>query len=66
LFTRIGVPDWLVARSNDDYVRAALRLINDDTLRLSLRRSLIERAAVNEFYRGQPELFAQALETLIA
>ena len=66
LFTRIGVPDWLVAKSNDEYVKAALRLINDDALRLSLRRTLIEKAAVNEFYRGQPELFAQALETLIA
>ena len=66
LFTRIGVPDWLVAISNDEYVKAALRLINDDALRLSLRRTLIEKAAVNEFYRGQPELFAQALETLIA
>lgn len=66
LFTRIGVPDWLVAKSNDEYVKAALRLINDDALRLSLRRTLIEKAAVNEFYRGQPELFGQALETLIA
>jgi hypothetical protein len=66
LFTRIGVPDWLVAKSNDEYVKATLRLINDDALRLSLRRTLIEKAAVNEFYRGQPELFAQALETLIA
>ena len=66
LFTRIGVPDWLIAKSNDEYVKAALRLINDDALRLSLRRTLIEKAAVNEFYRGQPELFAQALETLIA
>lgn len=66
LFARIGVPDWLVAQSNDDYVGAALRLINDDALRLSLRRTLIEQAAVNEFYRGQPETFARALETLIA
>ena len=66
LFTRIGVPDWLVAKSNDEYVKAALRLINDDALRLSLRRTLIEKAAVNEFYRGQPELFGRALETLIA
>jgi hypothetical protein len=66
LFTRIGLPEWLVAKTNDEYVRAALRLINDETLRLSLRRTLIENAAVNEFYRGQPEAFAQALETLIA
>jgi predicted O-linked N-acetylglucosamine transferase (SPINDLY family) len=66
LFRRAGLPDWLVATSMDDYVKAAVRLIGDDALRLSVRRDLIERAAVNEFYRGQPELFGQRLETLIA
>jgi hypothetical protein len=66
LFRRAGLPDWLVATSVDDYVKAAVRLIGDDSLRLSVRRDLIERAAVNEFYRGQPELFGQRLETLIA
>jgi len=65
LFTRIGLPDWLIAKSNDEYVKAAVRLINDDALRLSLRRNLIEGKAVDEFYRGQPERFAQQIQALV-
>jgi len=65
LFTRVGLPGWLVANTIDEYVKAALRLIKDDALRLSLRRDLIEREAVNELYRGQPELFARYLQRLV-
>jgi hypothetical protein len=65
LFTRIGLPDWLVARSVQDYEQAALRLITDDALRLSLRRELLARDATQVFYTGRPELFAQALERLL-
>lgn len=65
LFTRIGLPDWLIAKSKDDYVQAAKRLITDDALRISLRRELLKSDAVKVLYRGQPELFAQALETLL-
>ncbi len=65
LFTRIGLPSWLAAKSSDGYVKAAIRLINDDALRLSLRRNLIESNAVNEFYRGQPECFAQQIRALL-
>jgi predicted O-linked N-acetylglucosamine transferase (SPINDLY family) len=65
LFKRVGLPDWLVAQSVDDYVKAAIRLIKDDALRLSLRRRLMEGEAVNAFYRGQPELFAERLQALV-
>ena len=65
LFTRVGLPDWLVAKTVDEYVRAALCLIKDDALRLSLRRGLIEREAVNELYHGLPELFAEYLQRLV-
>jgi Predicted O-linked N-acetylglucosamine transferase, SPINDLY family len=65
LFARIGLPGWLVARSVEEYVKAAVRLVKDDALRLSLRRGLIERDAVNELYRGQPAIFAQRLKALM-
>ncbi|WP_324146843.1 hypothetical protein [Dyella sp.] len=65
LFARVGLPDWLVAKSVDDYVKAAVRLVKDDALRLSLRRGLMEEAAVNAFYRGQPELFGERLQALV-
>jgi hypothetical protein len=65
LFARINLPDWMVARSKDDYVQAAKRLITDDAMRIALRRGLLKNDAVNVFYQGQPELFGQALETLL-
>ncbi len=65
LFRRLGLPEWLIAETVDEYVQAAVRLMTDDELRLSLREGLIECKAVDEFYRGQPELFGQELEALI-
>lgn len=36
LLRRLGMPDWLIVASEDDYVAAALRLIEDDRLRVAL------------------------------
>jgi hypothetical protein len=36
LLRRLGMPDWLVATTEDDYIAAALRLIDDDALRVVL------------------------------
>jgi hypothetical protein len=65
LFRRIGLPEWLITKTVDEYIEAAVRLMTDDKLRLALREELIERKAVEGFYRGQPELFGQRLESLI-
>ncbi|CAM2188907.1 UDP-glucose:protein N-beta-glucosyltransferase [Paraburkholderia sacchari] len=65
LFIRVGLPEWLIARSVDDYENAAVRLITDDALRLTLRRKLLESDAVQALYGGEPELFGQTLETLL-
>ncbi|MAE66383.1 MAG: hypothetical protein CMJ18_19100 [Phycisphaeraceae bacterium] len=37
----VGAPDWLATRSVDDYERAALRLVEDDTARREVAESLI-------------------------
>lgn len=36
LLRRLGMPEWLIARTEDDYAAAALRLIGDDGLRVAL------------------------------
>jgi len=36
LLRRLGMPEWLIATNEDDYVAAALRVIEDDALRVSL------------------------------
>ena len=36
LLRRLGMPDWLIAQNQEEYVAAALRVIGDDALRVSL------------------------------
>ena len=64
LFGRLDLPDWLVTRTDDEYVRAAVRLANEDDARLALRRRLLSSTAVRTFYQGKPEIFGQRLREL--
>jgi len=41
LLHRLGMPDWLIARHEDDYIAAALRVIEDDGLRVSLSQQAL-------------------------
>jgi hypothetical protein len=41
LLRRLGMPEWLIAKSDDDYVAAALRVIEDDALRVALSRQAL-------------------------
>lgn len=41
LLRRLGMPDWLVARTEDEYMAAALRVIDDDGLRVELSHQAI-------------------------
>lgn len=36
LLRRLGMPEWLIARTEEDYAAAALRIIADDRLRVAL------------------------------
>ncbi|WP_340315393.1 hypothetical protein [Rhizorhabdus argentea] len=38
LLRRLGMPEWLVARNEAEYVAASLRIIRDDALRVDLSR----------------------------
>ena len=41
LLRRLGMPEWLIAKSEDEYVAAALRIIEDDHLRVALSRQAL-------------------------
>ncbi|HEY2870647.1 MAG TPA: hypothetical protein VGJ56_01945, partial [Reyranella sp.] len=60
MFERIGLPSWLVARTVDDFVKAAVRLIGDDDTRVALARELGPQA-VQKFFFGRPEIFGEML-----
>jgi len=64
IFRRLGLPDWLIAKTDDAYVQAALRLIEDQEERLSLRRDLLNRQAVQVLYQGRAEVLGQKLHEM--
>jgi len=41
LLHRLGMPDWLIARNEEEYIAAALRVIEDDGLRVSLSQQAL-------------------------
>jgi hypothetical protein len=51
------LPDWLTATSREEFVKAALHLIDDDALRVGLSRELAESDPANRFYREEHEQF---------
>lgn len=66
MFRRLGLPDWTVARTTDDYVAAAVRLASNHGERLALRRDLLARDAVQVLYRGRAGLLGEKLAALLA
>lgn len=65
MFERLGMPDWLIATSDEDYVSATIRLIEHHDERLALRRDLLSRNAADIFYKGRPEYLGQFLYSLV-
>jgi glycosyltransferase involved in cell wall biosynthesis len=65
MFKRLGLPDWLVARTTEEYVAAALRLAANHAERLALRRDLLARDAGQVFYRGRAELLGEKFKELM-
>lgn len=41
LLRRLGMPEWLIAQNEEDYIAAALRVIDDDAARLALSRQAL-------------------------
>jgi glycosyltransferase involved in cell wall biosynthesis len=64
LFERLGMPDWLVTTTTEDYINAALRLINNHEERLAIRANLDGRAAINRLFEGREEIFGQLVQDL--
>jgi glycosyltransferase involved in cell wall biosynthesis len=65
IFHRLGLPDWLIAHTDEAYVQAAVRLVENHDERLALRRDLLERNAVEVLYRGRPEVLGQKLMDMV-
>ena len=59
LFGRLGMPDWLTAKSVDDYVAAAVKLIDDTKARQKIAKDLAKRKAIDNLFLGRNEVFGK-------
>ena len=61
LFERVGMPSWATADSVEDYVAAALRMIDAHEERTALRQRLIDTRAVERCFEGRPQAFGESV-----
>ena len=54
LFKRLGLPEWLIANTVDEYVERAIRLAENHQERLALRRHIIENNGLQTLFTGDP------------
>lgn len=61
LFHRVGLPQWAIARSHEDYVEAAVRMVTDYAARSALYRHLETGEPLQRLFRGAPHSLSEAL-----
>ena len=54
LFKRLGLPEWLIAHSVEEYIERAIRLAENHDERLALRRQIIENNGLKTLFTGNP------------
>ncbi|HFZ9112551.1 TPA: cobalt ABC transporter permease [Salmonella enterica subsp. diarizonae serovar 50:k:z35] len=64
LFRRLGLPEELIAGDRETYIRAVVRLAEDDAWRESLQAQLRENDPEQVLFTGYPEKFAAAVKAL--
>ncbi|RZT28988.1 glycosyltransferase family 9 protein, partial [Cupriavidus agavae] len=62
MFRRLGFPEWTIARTREDYVEAALRLIDDRSEREALTAKLAGPQAIEKLiFKGRPEILGERM-----
>jgi hypothetical protein len=65
MFRRLGLPEWLIAKTDNEYVAAAVRLIDNHDERLALRREVIASGGDEVFLKGRANTLGERLAALI-
>ncbi len=60
LFKRLGLPEWLIADTVEEYVERAARLAENHAERLELRRHIIENNGLQTLFSGDPRPMGEA------
>lgn len=61
LFKRLGLPEWLITHSIDEYIACAIRLAENHDERLALRHDIISNNRLASLFQGNPEPMGQIL-----
>ncbi|WP_244850611.1 hypothetical protein [Caballeronia sp. SL2Y3] len=65
MFRRLGFPEWMVAKTNDEYRAAALRLIENADERTELAAKLAGPQAIEKLiFKGRPEILGERMQAL--
>jgi hypothetical protein len=64
MFRRLGLPEWLITRTPEEYAAAAVRLAEKHAEREALSRRLLENDPDAMLFKGDARLFADAVEWL--
>jgi hypothetical protein len=65
MFRRLGFPEWMVARTNDEYKASALRLIENAEERKELSTKLAGPQAIEKLiFKGRPEILGERMQAL--
>ncbi|MBP0597484.1 peptide transporter [Herbaspirillum sp. LeCh32-8] len=64
LFRRVGLPDWTIAQTLDDYILAAVKMATDFDARSALYRHLADPQHLQRLFEGRPESLGDALAEL--
>ena len=59
LFGRLKFPKWLTTKTNEEYIAAAVKLIDDPEERTKLRKKLTGVKKVQLIFKGRPEIMGQ-------
>ncbi|WP_213941767.1 peptide transporter [Pseudomonas sp. dw_612] len=61
LFRRVGLPQWTIAQTREDYVQAAVRLATDYAERATLYRHLATDEPLRTLFSGRAQALSEAL-----
>ncbi|MEN2907154.1 UDP-glucose:protein N-beta-glucosyltransferase [Mannheimia haemolytica] len=59
LFKRLGLPNWLITQTAEEYVTQAIRLAENHEERLAIRRDIIENNKLQTLFSGDPRPMGQ-------
>lgn len=65
LFERLGLPSWLVAKSVDEYIAAAVKLAENHEERIRLSKEFSGWNKTQIIFKGRPEIFGDLLRNKV-